>query len=450
MGEYFGTDGIRGLYDGELVNPGFAYRMGSALGRYLSKQKPDRIVNIAIGRDTRSSGQPLADALTQGFNQHGVYVHDLGIVPTPAVAQTVVEQNLDLGIAVTASHNPASDNGLKLFDEEGLKLSRRREAEIEAWIEAEPPAPDERPSARAFPSDGGAFYINYIRSLMDQNCLSDWRIVLDLANGATFETSPAVFRRWGAEIYLMGNEPDGENINKGCGSEHPEALGRAVLRNRAHLGIAHDGDGDRLVVCDESGEVVDGDIILGLFGLYALRSKALRERTLVTTVQSNLGLDHALREAGGHVERTDVGDRNVARRMREIGANVGGESSGHIILADFATTGDGVLAAVKLIDLICKTGRPLSRLRTEITLFPHESRALRVREKKPIAEMEEISRQIAKAEGDLGEKGRVLVRYSGTEPKLRLLVEAKNPRKVRKWIRRLERAVRSDLEVIDV
>jgi phosphoglucosamine mutase len=448
MGKYFGTDGIRGPVGGDLINTDVAYRLGSALGRYLTDLKPDLPLNAVIGRDTRLSGPALADALIQGLNKHGVYVHDLGVVPTPTIAQSLLEQQADLGIAVTASHNPASDNGIKLFDGCACKLNDEEEARIEALVDAEPKAPADLPMAKSFPLDAAAFYINYVRSLMDQHCLAGWKVVLDLANGATSETTPAVFARWGAELILIGDHPDGENINKGVGSEHPELLSAAVVKHGANLGIAHDGDGDRLVVCDETGAVVDGDTLLGLFAIYALRAGALKSDTLVATIQSNLGLDHAVREAGGKVERSDVGDRNVARVMREIGANVGGESSGHIIFSDFATTGDGLLAAVKLIDLMCQSKKPLSELRKEIRLFPQATANLRVVEKKPLASLEALNRTIAAIEKDFGEDGRVLVRYSGTEPKIRLLVEGKDEKRVIDALKDLEKAVCFDLDVI--
>lgn len=448
MGKYFGTDGIRGPVGGDLINTDIAYRLGAALGRYLTDLKPDLPLNAVIGRDTRASGPDLADALVQGLNQHGVYVHDLGVVPTPTIAQALLEQNADFGIAVTASHNPASDNGIKLFDGSACKLSEDEEARIEALVDAEPSASADLPRAKSYPLDGAAFYVNYIRSLMDQNCMCEWKIVLDLANGATSQTTPAVFSRWGAELVLMGDQPDGQNINQGVGSEHPDLLGEAVVKHGANLGIAHDGDGDRLVVCDETGAVVDGDILLGLFAVHALRAGELKRDTLVATVQSNLGLDHAIRDAGGQVVRSDVGDRNVARVMRELGSNIGGESSGHIIFSDFATTGDGLLAAVKLIDLMCKAKKPLSELRQEIQLFPQATLNLRVAEKKPMDSLETVNRAIVSIEQNFGEDGRVLVRYSGTEPKIRLLVEGKDEKRVSDALKDLEKAVCFDLDVI--
>ncbi|MFP4069978.1 MAG: phosphoglucosamine mutase [Opitutales bacterium] len=449
MGKYFGTDGIRGRFGEEPMTVDFAYRLGSTLGRYLKATKRDAMLNVVIGRDTRMSGPALVDALTQGLNRHGVYVQDLGIVPTPAVAQSLLDQHADLGIAVTASHNPASDNGIKLFNCKAWKLTAVEEAELEKLVDAEPSCPEERELARSFPLDGASFYINYLSSLMDQGCMGGWKIVLDLANGATCETTPAVFRRWGSELILTGDNPDGENINDGVGSEHPERLGALVREHGANIGIAHDGDGDRLVVCDERGDLVDGDILLGLFGIYAMRAGMLRQNTLVATIQSNLGLDHALRAVGARVERVDVGDRNVAHRMRQIDANIGGESSGHIIFSDFATTGDGLLAAVKLLELMRRTGKPLSDLRREVTLFPQETRNLRVREKIPLDRLKKLPAAIRGIEAEFGADGRVLVRYSGTEPKLRLLVEARDGQSVAKALKTLENAARGDLKVID-
>jgi len=449
MGRYFGTDGIRGTYGETPMTDEFAYRMGSAIGRFLQAAKPKSMLNVVIGRDTRMSGPALSEALTQGLNARDVYVHDLGILPTPAVAQSVLEQRAEVGIAVTASHNPAGDNGIKLFNCKGHKLTAVEESTLEDLVDKESAPPADRPPAKAFSWDGAAFYINYLSSLMDQGCMGGWKIVLDLANGATCETTPAVFRRWGSELILMADNPDGDNINDGVGSEYPDALARRVKETGANIGVAHDGDGDRLVVCDEKGDIVDGDSLLGLFGLYALRSGSLRSNTLVATIQSNLGLDRALEAEGVRVERVGVGDRNVAKRMRELGANIGGESSGHIIFSDFATTGDGLLAATKLLELMCKTRKPLSVLRREVALFPQKSLNLRVAEKTPLGELRKLEAAIAEVESAFGSDGRVLVRYSGTEPKLRILAEARKVSDVKRALKTLEQAARAELKVID-
>jgi phosphoglucosamine mutase len=448
MAKYFGTDGIRGRFGDALICPQFAYRLGCALGNYLAKTRFEKTSTVVIGRDTRASGVALSDALISGLNRHEVYVHDASVVPTPAIARSVLDQQADLGIAITASHNPSCDNGIKLFDHCAHKLDVAQESLIESLIDKEPEPPVNLPIAKSHPLDASGSYINYLRSLIDQNCLSDWRIVLDLGNGATVKTTPGVFQHWGAEMLLIGDRPDGLNINDGVGSECPAQLAKAVHKHKAHIGIAHDGDGDRLVVCDEGGTVVDGDIILSLFGRYALKAGTLKSGTLVSTIHSNLGLDHAVRDAGGQVDRVDVGDRNVAYRMRELGANIGGESSGHIIFSDFATTGDGLLAAVKIIELMRTTGKALSELRKEITLFPQSTTNLRVVKKRPLVDLKSLQSVIKATEKDLGDEGRVLVRYSGTESKLRLLVEGKNELQVAEAIKAIEIAACRDLDVI--
>jgi phosphoglucosamine mutase len=449
MAKYFGTDGIRGRFGEPKMCPPFAYQMGVALGRYLQRTRPQKSHFVVIGRDTRSSGIVLSNALTAGLNMHDVYVHQADVVPTPAVAMAVLDQHADLGIAITASHNPSSDNGIKLFDHNAFKLSVSNERLIESFIDEAAPAPSELPEPKSYPIDVSSFYVNHLRSMMDENCLNNWRIVLDLANGATVETTPAVFRRWGAKLHLIGDQPDGDNINAGVGSEYPQQLARSVIEEKAMIGIAHDGDGDRLVICDETGVIVDGDVLLGLFGRYAKLAGALGSDTLVATVHSNLGLDRCLRQVEGRVDRVDVGDRNVTQRMREIGANIGGESSGHIIFSDFSSTGDGLLAAIKIIELMRKTGRRLSELCKEVVLFPQKTRNLQVEQKIPLHQLSNLQAAIRQAESTFGGDGRVLVRYSGTEPKIRLLVEGCNVVQVDEALKSLESAVRSDLNVID-
>lgn len=451
MAKYFGTDGIRGRYGEPIMCAALAYRLGCALGIYLKKTRPDKAHHVVIGRDTRASGEILCDALIAGLNQSDVYVYHSNVVPTPAVAQAVLELQADLGVVVTASHNPACDNGIKLFDHLACKLDDTQELMIEALLEAEPEPKSaaELPLPKSYPFDASSFYVNYLRSLMDQHCLRDWHIVLDLANGSAAGTTPAVFRRWGATLHLIGDYPNGDNINAGVGSECPQLLASAVLEQKANIGIAHDGDGDRLVVCDETGSIVDGDIMLALFGRYAMLSGALKAGVLVATIHSNLGLDRALRDVGGRVVRVDVGDRNVAKCMRELGANIGGESSGHIIFSDFATTGDGLLAAIKIIELMRQTGKTLSSLRKEVTLFPQRTLNLRVTKKSPLADLPALQAAIQAVESQFGEDGRVLVRYSGTEPKLRLLVEGTDEALIDAALKSIETAAHKELDIID-
>lgn len=448
MGKYFGTDGIRGTYGDPLINPDFAYRFGAAAAAHLKQKLPGSKLRAVIGRDTRQSGTQLAEAIIRGLNSKGVHVLDIGIAPTPAVARILLENEADIGVAVTASHNPAADNGYKIFDIRGCKLSDEEEHVIEDLIDSEAVPLGELPVLQKDTSDGASPYIDTMVSLLDPDCLSGWKIVLDLANGATARTSPEIFRRWGAEVITMGDQPDGLNINSGVGSEHSGPLGEAVLAQGARLGIAHDGDGDRIVVCDENGIVVEGDVLLGLFALHALKTETLLNKTLVATIQSNLGLDHAVKAAGGRVLRSNVGDRNVAQLMRSEGSNIGGESSGHIIFSNHATTGDGLLAAAKLIELMLYSVKPLSKLCEQVPLFPQKTANLKVAKKLPIESLPTLSQAIQEANNSFGEEGRVLVRYSGTEPKLRMLAEGRDLVGVNKVIKGLISAANSDLDVI--
>jgi phosphoglucosamine mutase len=444
MGKYFGTDGIRGTYGDACINTDFAYRMGVALGAML----PDG-ARVVMGRDTRVSGPELGGALAAGLNLKGVVVDDLGVVPTPAVAGTVLREGAAMGIAVTASHNPASDNGIKLFDGKGCKLTPQEELEIEAAIDAVAAPTAGLPDAVVNSLDGTQQYIDSICRLFDADLMQGLKVVLDTANGATCETSPAVFEALGAELVLLGADPDGLNINRGVGSEHPDLLAATVLEHQADYGIAHDGDGDRLVVCDAAGLVLDGDALLGILGLHALETERLGARTLVATVQSNLGLDHAVKAAGGAIVRTDVGDRNVASTMRELGATVGGENSGHIILRDYASTGDGLLAALELMRVLRESGKSLEEWRGRVELFPQATRNLRLVKKLPLEELTNLQAARRVVETDFGEAGRVLIRYSGTEPKLRLLVEGRDPLAVQAAMEALVLGARENLEVLD-
>lgn len=440
---YFGTDGVRGPYGGPLMNEAFARRLGAAAGRWL-KEQGSAGGKILIGRDTRASGLALGQAVAEGFATEGFPVHSLAVLPTPAVALAVRERQAALGVVVTASHNPAADNGIKFFGPAGMKLTDEEELAIERLLPGERAA-----EPLALPViDAAADYVQRLNELVLGGDLAGWRLVLDTANGATVRTSAEVLRHRGVELLRLGAEPDGHNINDGVGSEHPEKLSEAVLRHGAKLGIAHDGDGDRCVLCDERGGVLDGDEILTILALHALREGRLEKNLLVVTVQSNLGVDAAVGAAGGRVLRTGVGDRYVIERMRAEGALLGGESSGHIICADVAPTGDGLVAALKVLEVMLATGRPLSELRRSLRKFPQLTAALKVREKKPLEGLSLLRREIAAIESELGSRGRVLVRYSGTEPKLRLLVEGPTDEIVKGCLDRLATAVGRELDVL--
>lgn len=441
---YFGTDGVRGPYGGPVINDEFAERLGFAAARWLRGAG-----TVVIGRDTRQSGPALEAALTRGLVAGGVEVISLGVLPTPAVSRAVRVQQRVLGVVVTASHNPAEDNGIKFFGAAGLKLTDAQEEGIEKLIpeRVEPVSGPGRDEVRT-ESSGSADYVATMCGLLRANVLHGWRIVLDTANGATCTTSPVVLRALGAEVISLGDAPDGKNINAGVGSEHPEKLAALVRERGARIGIAHDGDGDRCILCDEQGNVLDGDEILTILATHALRRGTLTKNTLVVTVQSNLGVDAAIVAAGGRVCRTPVGDRYVIERMRAEGATLGGESSGHIVCADISPTGDGLLAALKVIDVMLETGEPLSALRRRLKKFPQKTAALRVAEKRPVEELRSVSAATAELEAALGERGRVMVRYSGTEAKIRLLIEGPDDATVSAGIKKLETAVRADLQVL--
>ncbi len=435
---YFGTDGVRGPFGGPLINPEFAARLGLAVARWVGGNG-----RVIIGRDTRISGPVLLDAIAGGLAAGGLTPVSLGVVPTPAVARAVRIGDAVLGVTLTASHNPAADNGIKFFTTDGVKLTDADEVAIEALLDEVVAAP----SPAVCPEEA-CDYVETLSGLLPVNSLAGWRIVLDTAHGATCATSPVVLKSLGAELIGLGGEPDGARINDGVGSEHPEALSARVVATGARLGIAHDGDGDRCVLCDESGGVLDGDELLTILAGYALDRGTLAENTLVVTVQSNLGIDSALREAGGRVLRTAVGDRYVIERMLASGALLGGESSGHVICADVAPTGDGLVAALRVIEVMLATGKPLSELRKRLKKFPQGTRNLMVREKRPLENLMKLSGEITALEAEQGANGRVLVRFSGTEPKLRLLVEGQTLAVVDAGLDRLEAAARSDLEVI--
>ena len=442
--KYFGTDGIRGPYGGPLLNETFARRLGVAAARLVRGVNPAGGL-VLIGRDTRASGAALTRALAAGLMEGGLRPVELGVIPTPAVSLAVRRKRAVLGVTVTASHNPAADNGIKFFGPSGAKLSETEEAHIEGLLPAAVGSAEVSPVRLDFLQD----YRAAMEAILPAGSLMGWKIVLDAAHGATCETSPAVLRRLGAELILLGAGPDGTNINAGVGSEYPEELGRQVRTASARLGIAHDGDGDRCLLSDELGRALDGDEILTILALHALAQGELARNLLVVTEQSNLGVDAAVQTAGGRVVRTPVGDRHVAERMRAESANLGGESSGHIICADIAPTGDGLVAALKVIGVMRTTGKPLSELRRGLKKFPQFTAALTVREKKPLEELPTLAQGIRETQSELGTKGRVLVRYSGTEPKLRLLVEGPKEDIVQSHLARLLAAARADLDVLD-
>ncbi len=440
---YFGTDGVRGLYGSATMNEVFAWRLGVAAARWLADRGVAR-GKVLIGRDTRTSGVSLTRALADGLAFGGGEPATLEIVPTPAVSRAVRVRGAALGVVVTASHNPATDNGIKFFGGNGIKLTDAEEAAIEALL---PERRTDHTAATLPVVDAISDYLYAMDGVL-HGSLAGWKIALDTANGATVHTSSAALRDHGADVVQIGAEPDGLNINHEVGSEHPEKLCSTVRLHSARLGIAQDGDGDRCVLCDEKGEVLDGDELLTILALHALKEGRLANKTLVITVQSNLGVDAAVAAAGGRVVRTSVGDRYVIERMLAEGAQLGGESSGHVICTDVSPTGDGLVAALKVIAVMLATGRPLSELRRSLVKFPQLTASLKVRTKKPFETLSHLPAAIQAIESQFGSRGRVLARYSGTESKLRLLVEGPTDADVKAGLERLCAAAQADLELL--
>ena len=448
---FFGTDGIRGPYGGELINELFAYRLGQAVGKWLSSKQLVKQA-IILGRDTRRSGVMLIQALIKGLNEEGLTCEDLGVVPTPFLARILREKNSSFGIMVTASHNPASDNGFKCLGMGGRKLSELEEKELELLLS------DllNRSSAKPAFNTPQTFdyclqstllsqaYFDALKALLPLG-LKGWKISIDTAHGATWQTTPCVLRELQAEVFGLGDKPNGANINLECGSEYPQTLMQQVVATGSRLGIAHDGDGDRCILCDELGHNLDGDEILAILATDLLADNLLHSKTLITTVHSNLGLDFAIKKAGGHVLRTAVGDRHVAEAMVRVGSNLGGESSGHIISPAVSPTGDGAAAALQVIKVMQKTGKKLSELRRIMHRVPHAYLTIPVKEKKPIIELKRLQSCIIELETKLGEDGLVLVRFSGTEPKLRLMVQARDLLDAEAGLKALVLAAQADL-----
>jgi phosphoglucosamine mutase len=442
---FFGTDGIRGKVGGPCINQNFAYSLGLAIGSFLAR-KDEHGGTVLIGRDTRSSGEELASAIASGLFNSGFSPMLAGVLPTPALAHALVVNEMRFGIMVTASHNPAPDNGFKLFDHMGRKLSKDQEWLVEEHIlgDSQVQVANEGLSVKSFPHlDTLPSYRDHILGILPENALSDFRIVADLSNGATTVTTPEILRELGAEVITIA---DGEGaINHKVGSEHPKVLAEKVKATQANIGLAHDGDGDRVILCDDQGKVVHGDKLLGLLALHAKRTGKLSGNVLVATVQSNSGLERSLNNLDVRLARSEVGDRNVAELMRELGGNLGGESSGHIIASDHLPSGDGLLSFLLASQAMLETDSPLSVLADEIDLAPCIENAYRVLEKTPLESLPELLEIVTREEQSLGKEGRVLLRYSGTELKIRLLVEALASNQAEEVFLTLEQALRKAL-----
>ena len=425
MRRRFGTDGMRGVAGEEPLDPATLYRLGRALVTTLREERDVEAPAICIGQDTRESCRWIASTLAQGIRSAGGRVTSAGVLPTPGLALLVREGDFDAGAMISASHNPWQDNGVKLFDHGGSKLPDEVEGRIEARLDAEPFPPGPPEETRLAPDPAlHARYLDFLLRCLEGARLDGLRVVLDTAHGAAFELAPEAFRAAGAEVIPLATEPNGRNINDGVGSLHPEVMAAAVRDRGADLGFSFDGDADRCIAASARGTILDGDFVLWYAGRAFHAAGRLPGATVVATVMSNLGLEKALASRGIRMLRAPVGDRYVLEAMREGGYSLGGEQSGHVIFLDYAPTGDGILTALTLARLWRAGEGDLDEALAEIPRFPQVLRNVRVREKPPIESVPALAHAIRRAEEQLGEDGRVVVRYSGTEPKARVMIEA--------------------------
>lgn len=442
MPRLFGTDGVRGVANTELT-PELALRLGRAAGRLLSEQKGAPAIFVA-GRDTRTSGPMLESALVTGLLSSGCEVLSCGILPTPAVAFLVGDLGADSGVVVSGSHNPPEHNGIKFFDRSGRKLSDAQEDEIESLLDASEPPPAK--TGRLIEvSDAEERYIAHALASLEGRTLEGFKIVIDCANGASFRTSPRAFERAGAEVIAINTSADGTTINVGCGSTEPEMAARAVREHDADFGFAHDGDADRVMAIDERGEIVDGDAAMAILALELKEGGRLAGNAVAATVMANLGFRRAMAAAGIAVYETPVGDRYVSEALVEKKLSLGGEQSGHIITTDFATTGDGLITALRLAGRIASSGRALSELAAVVERYPQVLLNVPVGESAEFYDSEGIRKAIGEAEERLGNEGRVLVRASGTEPVVRVMVEAATDSSARSVAEEIALVVRREL-----
>ena len=423
MGKYFGTDGVRGVAN-ETLTPEIAYKLGRISGHLFKKE--DGKPKVLIGLDTRVSGPMLEGALVAGLLSIGAEVMRLGVISTPGVAYLTKVTNAEMGIMISASHNPFGDNGIKIFGPSGYKLSDEQEAEIEALMDEEDTLP--RPTGDGIGTvsnyfEGSQKYLSYLQETVDHE-FTDMYVGLDCANGATSSLAAHLFADLDAELFTIGNSPNGTNINDGYGSNATENLQALVKEKELDIGLAFDGDGDRLIAVDENGEVVNGDQVMYICAKHLHEKGALKNETVVATVMSNLGLHRSLEKLGVQVVTSNVGDRYVMEKLIEEGHNFGGEQSGHVIFLDHSTTGDGMLTAIQLVNIMKETGKPLSELAAEMPIFPQLLENVEVTDKNVVLNSDEVYAEIDAVEQALGSDGRVLVRPSGTEPLIRVMVEA--------------------------
>ena len=434
MRKLFGTDGVRGVANQDPMTSEMAMRIGRAAAHVF--RDSSRRHRVVIGKDTRLSGYMIESALTSGLCSMGVDVLLVGPVPTPGIAFLTRSLRADAGVVISASHNPYEDNGIKFFGRDGFKLPDEVEKKMEDLIFSG--AIDSiRPTAaeigKAFRIDDAiGRYNEFVKSSIPRGMdLSGLRVVVDSANGAAYKIGPRILIELGADVISLYDQPNGININQGCGSLYPEVVSRAVIANGAQIGIAFDGDADRIMLCDEKGAVVDGDAVMAVCALQMMKEGRLRQKTLVATVMSNLGLEIAMQKAGGRLVRASVGDRYVMEKMLEGGYNLGGEQSGHVIFLDHNTTGDGLVSALQVLAIMKQTGKPLSELAACMKTYPQTLVNVKVKERRDLMSIPEIAQRMAEVEKKLGGSGRLLVRYSGTESKVRVMIEGEDERGIK-------------------
>lgn len=448
MGRLFGTDGVRGVANRDLT-PELAFQLGRVGAHILVKKKGKTAGEgrLLVGRDTRASGEMLEAALVAGITSTGVQAELLGVVPTPGVAYLIRKLEADAGVMISASHNPVADNGIKFFDEHGYKLDDELEAEIENCMASGRSDEIQRPVGLEVGrviqrTTAKEEYIKYLATIIGRS-FAGVTVVLDCAFGATYSTAPQVFAALGAKVITLHAEDDGSRINVRCGSTAPAALQEEVVRQGAQIGFAYDGDGDRVIAVDEKGELIDGDQILGICGLQLLANGRLPHKTIAATVYSNLGLIEAFREAGGAVVVTENGDRNVLSAMLERGLVLGGEQSGHIIFLEHNSTGDGILTSLQLMNALLQAGRPVSELK--IHKFPQVLQNVSVDKKEAWVRNKRINEVIARFQQQLGERGRIFVRASGTEPLIRVMAEGPDEEEIRKIVGAIAAVIAEEL-----
>ena len=450
MGKYFGTDGVRGVANSELT-PELAFKLGR-FGGYVLRQHAKDIAHplVLVARDTRISGQLLEYALVSGLLSVGIEVLQLGVIPTPGVAYLTRIQGAVAGVMISASHNPAGDNGIKFFGSDGFKLSDEQEYEIEAYLDQEGddlprPSADGLGTVDEYP-EGVLKYAQYLQTTIPDD-LSGITVCLDAANGAASPVVNRLFADLETDFYTMGANPDGININKGVGSTHPDVLGKFVVEKKADVGLAFDGDADRCIAVDENGRIIDGDRIMFICGKYLKERNKLNQNTIVSTVMSNLGFHLAVEAEGMTALKTQVGDRYGVEEMRKNGYNLGGEQSGHVVFLDMNTTGDGLLTGIQLLNVMKQTGKKLSELADEVTLYPQELVNVRVSEKDGVMEIPAVKAVIEEVESEMAGKGRILVRPSGTEPLLRVMAEAETDEKCHDYVMRIVNVVKAEIGI---